>query len=749
MAFWLVLDASFRTALGCVAFATLASIASAVAVAVSSTNEYAVTNLTESDLPIAEDGVDLLGRREIIDGLVSRILLEQPSVIALTGAYGDGKTSLLNLTVGKLKTLQETTRPVIVRFSPWLAGDSNTLVLSLLDSIVAEIKSRFFVPGLGRDATRYARTLLSIIPKVESLRNLISEKSQEQRIIALAQRIARTRQKILVVLDDLDRMRVDELETVFKILRGSDRLSNITFLCSFDKDEVGLILKSEMPNQDTARFIEKFFQVQVSIPRLESRERRSIFSQKITAVIDRYDLQDEALPKQLESIWEQGGEGYFQNLRRIKLFSNKLGLSLKQIGAEVNCIDLIRLELIRDVLPNVYKQIYLRPEYFYRGDFAFETSFQGLGLLEKDKAKKERAAFYEKLKVDVPDDRQYAFAILEGLFPDYAIYRDITGEGRVSAEEAEKTKRIFHPRCFRQYFTLKVPTELFSWRDLTTFIASVRDLEDDGAAKSFTREFQLIKSEEFKRWHFMHLLEKRFDEFKIAASRGLCRGMAQNSGNWQHDAFELLIAIRVTKTTLMKIDDKEDRLSFLRAIVSESESFFYTLTLLLRLEKGFQPEPFELAHDQQFKALGFPSDDLTKNNQFISEIATTKNDLKARLRRRYLSAEAPSVFEEFGSLSQGRMEPISFLLSWRYLGADAESDEHDYLETLFSGSPSSLDAFLNLMFRVEFLYENDYSAYKSLIDYSVLSGLIDSHEKSLDSAKVRAFRTRFKKDQPQ
>jgi hypothetical protein len=183
----------------------------------------------ESDLPVPEGGEDLLGRREIVEGLVRTVLFEQPEIVAVTGAYGDGKTSFLNLAVGELRKSAERNVPIIVRFSPWLAGDSDALVVSLLNSIVAEVNHLFVIPGLGRDAARYARTLLSLLPRTERLKDFIAEPSQEGRVEELATAIARTGRRVLVVLDDLDRMEARELETVFKVLRGSDRLSNIAF----------------------------------------------------------------------------------------------------------------------------------------------------------------------------------------------------------------------------------------------------------------------------------------------------------------------------------------------------------------------------------------------------------------------------------------------------------------------------------------------------------------------------------------
>ena len=201
----------------------------------------------------------------MIESMVSTILLDQPSIVAVTGKYGDGKTSFLNLAVGHLRKSIHNA-PIIVRFSPWLAGDSNALVLSLLNSIVAEIKREFVIPGLSADAARYARTLLSIVPWTERLKDLVVESSQEGRIDALVDRIARVHRRVLVVLDDLDRVEAKELETVLKLLRGSDKLSNITFLCGFNWDEVALILKASRPHQDTETFIEKFFPIEFQSP---------------------------------------------------------------------------------------------------------------------------------------------------------------------------------------------------------------------------------------------------------------------------------------------------------------------------------------------------------------------------------------------------------------------------------------------------------------------------------------------------
>jgi hypothetical protein len=269
--------------------------------------------------------------------------------------------------------------------------------------------------------------------------------------------------------------------------------------------------------------------------------------------------------------------------------------------------------MIRDISPRLYEAIFQNPEYFYRRDFAFETSFKGSLSFDKDEAKKERAAFYDKMFASIPEDKQYVFKLLEGLFPDFAAYRKIFGVEAVDAGEAERTKRIFHPRCFRQYFLLKVPSELFPQKSLNVFIESVRNLKrEEEVADKFDKVFQSIVKEDYKRWHFMHLVENRFDEFSLEVTRGICRGMTRNSALWSLDAFELMIAIQRTRETLGKMQDKADRQTFLRTIIDDSSSDLYILALLRRLEDEFKPSTSELAEEGQFKAHGFVSTDAAK-----------------------------------------------------------------------------------------------------------------------------------------
>ncbi len=679
------------------------------------TNTGVTSEVIESDLPVPENGEDLLGRREIIDSLVARILFEQPVVIAVTAPYGEGKTSFLNLVVGEMRKVDVKDRPIIVKFSPWLAGDSNALVLSLLNSIVSEMNKSYIVPGLKRDALAYARTLLSVIPKVGRLSGILSEPSQEDRIAGLAKRISETNRRVLVVLDDLDRLEAKELETVFKLLRGSESLNNFTFVCSFDRTELGRILKTNRPLQEIDNFIEKFFQLFVPLPKVDFVQLQDLFLQRVTTVLDRYGLADGRSRKSFSELWENGAGTYFQNLRRIKLFLNKIDHLLARIGAEVNVVDLVRLELVRDIAPSIYEEIYLNPENFYDSDLAFEVAFTRRAARYDSDEKQGRAKYYDRILTPLPPDKQYVRKLLEDLFPRFAEYNGKSRTVSVDATEAEKSRRIFHPRCFRQYFLLKVPSELFSQKEFIAFLSSIRNTSEEGAIATFNKTFHAVENEDFKRYHFVHRIETVFDSFGLETARGLCRALAQNSSTWTADAFEFLISVRCTRATLSKMTRSSEKESFLQLVIRESSSMLCALLLVEILEK----EAREV----------LPSD-----------LQQIKDSLKDKLRGIYLTSAAPSIFEQFATDS-GRIEPIQFLMAWRRLGPDAELDQQRYLLDLFDRRPTDLNWLLKFMFRVEFL--DDYTSLKPLIDYDRLAELLNKNVDLLDSAKVQEFRARY------
>ena len=111
------------------------------------------------------------------------------------------------------------------------------------------------------------------------------------------------------------------------------------------------------------------------LPKIESEALLVFFSRGVADLLQRHSL-PEIGRENIEKIWQQGANKRLANLRCIKLFLNKISGSLTLVGHEVNIEDLIRLDLIRDIQPDLYEQIYRDRSKFWDRSITVETRLE-------------------------------------------------------------------------------------------------------------------------------------------------------------------------------------------------------------------------------------------------------------------------------------------------------------------------------------------------------------------------------------
>src|SRR5205823_4143458 len=153
---------------------------------------------------------DILGRGTVVAGILRAVVNDNVPVLALTGSYGDGKTSVLNLLSGALELRNDV---VVVRFSTWLPIDEKALVFTLLTSVLTKLETKLFIPKVKRQLVAISQLLSALLPRMSALRELIEKPSQEQQFAEVQRNLSRLPVRVAVLLDDLDRMGKSELNT--------------------------------------------------------------------------------------------------------------------------------------------------------------------------------------------------------------------------------------------------------------------------------------------------------------------------------------------------------------------------------------------------------------------------------------------------------------------------------------------------------------------------------------------------------
>ena len=162
-------------------------------------------------------------------------------VVGIEGKWGSGKTSLINLVLENL----ESEDILKIHFNPWSFSDQNELITDFFDSIASALKQgeKKNGEGIAEKIKSYSfkllkRSELAIAPEVSFLgiklklgtiykasRGNTLEKQKE----AINSLLKETNKRIVIVVDDIDRLDVDEVELVFKLVKKNCQLCEYRF----------------------------------------------------------------------------------------------------------------------------------------------------------------------------------------------------------------------------------------------------------------------------------------------------------------------------------------------------------------------------------------------------------------------------------------------------------------------------------------------------------------------------------------
>lgn len=264
---------------------------------------------TLSDEPIQFMEQDLLGREKFIEDLYKEIInlpFSDSFVFGLYGSWGEGKTSVINLLRNNFKKNEDF---LIVNFDPWYFKNEEGILVAFYEQIEQTLSQRFIFRDLKKTFTRYQKLISSGLSQTGIKIDLShTEESLEETKQRIQSYIKQTEKKIIILIDDIDRLESKEVLLVFKLVRLNTKFKDTIFLLSFDLSNVGGILaekkitkgnfsgkKTDLIHENIHKtsidFIEKIIQKPVILPKIEQfyLDRFLLFSDHI---IPEYTISD-------------------------------------------------------------------------------------------------------------------------------------------------------------------------------------------------------------------------------------------------------------------------------------------------------------------------------------------------------------------------------------------------------------------------------------------------------------------------
>ena len=426
-----------------------------------------------AEKPIISKNEDLLGREKVANNLAREIKYyknKDSLTIGIVGKWGSGKTSFINMVLENF----EEDEYIIIKFNPWNISSRKQLIsdffLQLSNNIEKKGNNKI-LETIGKSLGRLSNFFkpLSLIPTFSILNNIgeIAEKgsqfineyleTEKEDLETLKSNINQELEdldkKILIVIDDIDRLCDEEIREMFQLVKSIADFKNTIYFLSYDREIVTKALDKTQQGKGE-EYLEKIVQVPLVLPYISKRDLDTIFINRLNMSInipnEEYDN------SYFSEIYNNGLGKNFENLRDIERYMNVFNLGVHLAIEELNIIDYIAITLIKVFEPNLYEYIKNNKEYF--SGIKFDE------FLPKNKKEilTELEEIYEKLK---KLEKRKVKRLMEAIFPKLGEMNYAEGFINVWG----KARRIATPVYFESYFRLDFPEDEIKKSEIKNF----------------------------------------------------------------------------------------------------------------------------------------------------------------------------------------------------------------------------------------------------------------------------------------
>jgi len=273
-------------------------------------------------------------------------------VMAVYGAWGSGKTSLLNFLLHYLQEKPEDEQPIYMSFNPWWFSGQEGLTRLFFDQLQSKIKGqKSKIKKLRNRLADFADVVSKVpIPYAsagEAVSALVREKTKD--VVEIKEEIADLLKDygstILILIDDIDRLTAEEIRQLFRLVKAIADFPNIIYILLFDKSVVIEALK-QVQNVSGEDYLEKIVQVPFELPLPDKIALRRMLFENLNKIFG--DLPPGLFDQNhWNNVYFDGIDHFINTPRDIVRLTNTLSVTYPAVKGEVNPIDFIGVESLR------------------------------------------------------------------------------------------------------------------------------------------------------------------------------------------------------------------------------------------------------------------------------------------------------------------------------------------------------------------------------------------------------------------
>lgn len=532
-------------------------------------------------------------------------------VISLCGPWGSGKTSLLNLLEKEINHSYaelDMEMPIVIRFNPWNFSSIDQLIKCFFNELNVRIShdsKKPIVNKIGK-TLKDMGTLLSplsiIIPlgvastSFKAVGEVVEKNTEQVSLEKIKEDLDKYLQeygkKIIILIDDIDRLDKESIKLMFRLVNLNLNFSNILYILSYDRDIVEVAL-SEKLGISGREYLKKITQVSFDLPDIDYKNITEMFVKELNSLLVGIPL-DEDDYKRLWDLYESSIQKCIHSIRDFKYFFNSLNFTFQLIEKEVNPVDFITLEIFRVFFPTSYKLIRENRHNLVFRQHLYEVEDGGPHDIIR--------------KIEEEESNNIIKPMLSSLFPDWP------KEEKKRAELRTK-KRICCKEFVDRYFLFDLPEGDLSSLEIQEALNSLDDLE---VFRNYLNKF----NEERNLGKFLlHLYDYRFylDISELISLIITLGGIDMVNANNVFPNIPQIMNSLITRIATLNPD--YNLKSFLKSLIVSGNSLYNSVGLVGILEKDILYEPDYFLSNSDISELKFLAHDRIKqkikDNQLI------------------------------------------------------------------------------------------------------------------------------------
>lgn len=268
-------------------------------------------------------------------------------------------------------------RNIIVRFSPWLIAGRAELASALISDIARaageklgdEVRQAFAsligrlsqfasIVGAGTDAATGGAFGGLFSAGAELSNKLASRMTEGPTLDEVRERLRATLanlkdQKLVVIIDDLDRLTPLEAAEMVSLVKNLGDLPNVVYILSYDEDKLSKLINQAL-KIDGSKFLEKIVQYPVHLPPLEEEQISKLLDFDLGSLLANLSVSD---TQRLSQAWYFVIRRYLRTPRDVRRLMNSFSVAWSGLSEHTDPIDLLLLETLRLHEPAVYTWI--------------------------------------------------------------------------------------------------------------------------------------------------------------------------------------------------------------------------------------------------------------------------------------------------------------------------------------------------------------------------------------------------------